>query len=313
MDWKTCAVARWEAECVGMIGTWGVKCKILHLEWVSNAILIYNMGKCIYSHFWTRSMSMWEKECIDTYICFTLLSNSNWAWWISCNGNSKWCKTPQITSSLLTREGAWVHMTASQAKIRWCDSVEPVKIFSYVTCALKELLEVYESISLLTSLLLSSFFCAHLWFADTAFSPVLCNTMLVLKPLCHQRCCTMSDYMKALSILYLRYSAGTYICIYWFLYQLSTIFSISIFIYKFTWVPIGTLLSCLARVWVPNSAIASATEGMEGTPWDHSWWYQQTLLSSSELAPTEKTGSSRKAGSWKKKKRKERKAGRKFH
>ena len=136
--------------------------------------------------------------------------------------------------------------------------------------------------------------------------------MLVLKPLCHQRCCTMSDYMKALSILYLRHSAGMYICIYWFLYQLSTIFSISIFIYKFTWVPIGTLISCLARVWVPNSAIASAPEGMEGTPWDHSWWYQQTLLSSSELVPYWKKRLIKKGRKLKKKK-KRKKAGRKFH
>ena len=41
-------VAKGEREGVGLIGTLGLnKCKLLHLEWISNKILLYSTGNYI--------------------------------------------------------------------------------------------------------------------------------------------------------------------------------------------------------------------------------------------------------------------------
>ena len=90
-------------------------------------------------------------------------------------------------------------------------------------------------------------------------------TSIILKTLRHLRYSVRRVFMMALSMTSLSTSVGMYLFINWLLYQLSSFYSISIFLYKSIWVPSATLGCCLAMVGSLNPVLTTATEVTE---WD---------------------------------------------
>ena len=66
-------------ERVGWMGSFGVdKCKLLHLEWISNMVLLHSTGDCVQSLEIEHDGRQYEeKECIYMYAWVTLLYSRN--------------------------------------------------------------------------------------------------------------------------------------------------------------------------------------------------------------------------------------------
>ena len=72
-------VAKGEGEGSGMDGEFGVgRCKLLHLEWMGNEVLLYSTGNCVQSLGIGNDGRQYEKkQCIYMYDWVTMLYSIN--------------------------------------------------------------------------------------------------------------------------------------------------------------------------------------------------------------------------------------------
>ena len=60
--------AKGEAEGLGWIGICVSRCKLRHLEWISNEILLYSIGNYIQSHIKEHDGGQCEEKNMDIYV-----------------------------------------------------------------------------------------------------------------------------------------------------------------------------------------------------------------------------------------------------
>lgn len=138
-------------------------------------------------------------------------------------------------------------------------------------------------------------FCTHLWHADVVCpviesTPLLYNPRIKLKTRCQRRYSFRKAFMIALSVNSLSYLV--FICIHWLLYQISSFFSESIFIYKFilvlhaNWDIVCQEFDHPMQVLPPPQQWQRETlkpGSHKGTPSEISWRDQSALSNPSDL------------------------------